>query len=939
MTPSFGVQSNRNFFTLMAICLLLTLAIPAQAVTSVEVAKLLQSDGVAGDLFAISYSIDGDTVILGANLDDDIPNSSGSAYVYVRNTAGIPCPETSLVDPWCQEAKLAPEDPEAFEWFGYAVAVSGDTAVVTARRDDNDTDDGATFWREGSAYVFTRSGSVWTQQAKLRADDLSRDPWFGTHADIQGDTLVVGARKDDQKGEDAGAAYVFTRTGNTWSQQAKLMASDGDAFDLFGTYVALDGNLLAVGAHGNDDDGNGSGSAYVFVRDGTNWTEEGKLTADDAAAGDLFGIRLSLSGNTVVVGSPQHGIGPGAAYVFGRGGFSWSQQAKLTASDGVVGDGYGFTVGISGNVVIVGADTEDGDVVDSDAGAVYVYQRSPIGWVELQKVTASDGGFWFGSGLDFSGDSAVIAALPFGITFLGSAYVLEFDIDDDGSRDLLDNCPITPNPSQSDSNGNGIGDECDIGATQTFGDGGLPYDGDGLSCSSCLANGWTFNAGGLIPDAGEEETGDVALLYDNGTVSGYHLQAWDGFPRVDTRVIGDLANAYAAVLRFNARHSGVGDGVTLRAFIFNFHDDRLDGALSNTAASIASTDTTWQTFTIPIDPASLEAFPFDELNPRTITETLSDVSLFGLRHDPGFTGPGTPAPIAAAVYFDDIELIVDPDIDGDGIDNDVDTAPWVASFDFGDGTTFGTITDLGNQILSITDAPSPDGVRITAAPGGGPAATVNVCGAADLSIDAVDDVVVTCGSVQVFVFEGELEMVVEVNGEPAILSIPADNKVTFEPETPTAPATFTTPPENTAPVIVEVGGAEIPIAPGESFTLVPFDDFFAGIEIRNDKLEIKGGFAPGSAGDDIGPLSEDVTVSVGSLILTVPAGSMSSRTSNKFKFEGPIDGVELELKIDRHENGSYTFKVEAETDLSGAGNPIGLTLTIGNDAGTISVDT
>ena len=665
MTTSIGVRSNGNIFTQMAVCLLLILAAPSWAVTSTEVAKLVQSDAAVDDFFGFSYSIDGDTVILGAYHDDDFPDSSGSAYVFVRNTAEIQCPETSLIDPWCQEAKLAPLDPEAFEWFGYAVAVSGDTAVVTARRDDNNTDDGAKFRREGSAYVFVRSGTVWTQQAKLRANDLSEDPWFGTHADLEGDTLVVGARKDDQRGIDAGAVYVFTRTGTAWSQQAKLMASDGEAGDLFGTFVSLDGNLLAIGAHGNDDDGAGSGSAYVFVRDGTNWSQEAKLTADDAAAGDLFGIRLALSGNTVIVGSPQYGVGPGAAYVFGRYGSAWSQQAKLTPSDGFAGDGYGFTVGLLGNIALVGADTDDDQGFES--GSVYVYSRTPTGWSEEAKLLASDGSAdnWFGSGFSMSGDTAVVAALPIFTSSISAAYVLEFDIDDDGYKDSLDNCPITPNPGQPDSNGNGIGDECDIGATQTFGDNGSPYNGDGLSCSSCLGNGWTFNVGGLVPDAGEDGTGDVALLYDNGSVSGYHLQAWDGFPRIDTRVIGDLANAHAAVLRFRARHSGVGDGVTLRAYIFNFHDDRFDGALSNTAASIANTDTTWQTYTISIDPASLEAFPFDELNPRTLTETLSDVSVFGLRHDPGFTGPGTPAPIAAAVFFDDIELLLDGDEDGD----------------------------------------------------------------------------------------------------------------------------------------------------------------------------------------------------------------------------------------------------------------------------------
>ena len=180
----------------------------ASAVTAVEIDKLLAADGAPGDLFGFGVAIDGDTVVIGAALDDDVPLSSGSAYVFVRNTAGDVCAETQTVDPWCQQQKLTADDAERRERFGYSVALFGDTAVITAPRGDDGSDDGTGF-RAGSAYVFVRSGTVWSQQAKLRADDFSDEAFFGSSAAISGDVVVIGARDEDTNGIDAGAATRF----------------------------------------------------------------------------------------------------------------------------------------------------------------------------------------------------------------------------------------------------------------------------------------------------------------------------------------------------------------------------------------------------------------------------------------------------------------------------------------------------------------------------------------------------------------------------------------------------------------------------------------------------------------------------------------------------------------------------------------------------------
>jgi len=465
-----------------------------------------------------------------------------------------------------------------------------------------------------------------------------------------------------------------------------------------------------VGAPGDDDDGNNSGSAYVFVRNtsaqvcplsGTAdpWCEEAKLKADNAAAGDMFGQEVALSIFTALIGAPGDGSNPGSAYVFGLQENAWTKQGELTASDGFAGDGFALAVAISGHTALVGANNDDDN--GTDTGSTYVFGRTHSQWIELDKLTASDGGNWFGSSIAFQDDTAVIGALDIiDAANNGTAYVIEFDGDDDGVRDELDNCPLDSNSGQSDTNSNNVGDVCDIGATQSFGDNGAPVISDGtINCSACFGNGWYFDLGAVVADAGEDGVGDYALHYDNGTTpTGYHFQSWEGYEIVDTRFLGDLVSAGATRFRFRARHSGQGDSVTLRAYIFNYNDGRKDGAISNDAVSIANTDTTWQTYSIPVQPADMEAFAFDAQLARTTTETLSGVSQFGLRHDPDFTGPQIPARINANIFFDDLELVLDSD--GDGHEDEADNCPAVANADQADDDADG----IGNACDPVFEA-------------------------------------------------------------------------------------------------------------------------------------------------------------------------------------------------------------------------------------------
>ena len=252
--------------------------------TPAQIGKLIASDAAASDSFGRTVAVSGDTAVVGAYQDDDAGNVSGSAYVFVRS-GGV----------WIQQAKLTASDAAVADQFGYSVALSGDTAVVGAITDDHAGGSDA-----GSAYVFVRSGTVWTQQAKLTASDAATVDVFGYSVALSGDTAVIGARLDDHSSlADVGSTYVFVRTGGVWSEQAKLIAFDPDSTDHFGSAVAVAGNTAVVGSNeDNNAGGADAGSAYVFVRTGGAWALQAKLTAADAAATDYFGFAVAVSSDT-----------------------------------------------------------------------------------------------------------------------------------------------------------------------------------------------------------------------------------------------------------------------------------------------------------------------------------------------------------------------------------------------------------------------------------------------------------------------------------------------------------------------------------------------------------------------------------------------------------------------------------------------------------------
>ena len=390
------------------------------------VQKVTASDGAEYADFGHSVSISGDLMVAGAlyaRIDSGPASGSqtGSAYIFEQAGDGT----------WSEVAQLFASDAWSSDFFGRSVSISGDLVVVGASgNDDNGTS-------SGSAYIFEQDGKgTWSEVAKLTASDAVAGAIFGYSVSISGDLVVVGASGNDDNGISSGSAYIYERDGNgAWSEVAKLNASDGNQADLFGSGVSISGDTVVVGSYLDDDNGFDSGSAYIYERagDGT-WPEVAKLTASDPDEYDEFGFSVSISGDRVVVGADyddDNGSASGSAYIFERNGKgTWSEVAKLTASDAAVSDRFGGSVAISGDLVLVGARLDD-DNGWSNSGSAYVYERDGKGtWSEMAKLTASDGAEndWFGYSVSISDNQAVIGSKfdNDNGTASGSAYIYGF---------------------------------------------------------------------------------------------------------------------------------------------------------------------------------------------------------------------------------------------------------------------------------------------------------------------------------------------------------------------------------------------------------------------------------------------------------------------------------------------------------------------------------
>lgn len=375
---------------------------PGQLSQFIETAQLFAPDGQAGDHFGTAVDVDGDTMVVGTT--------------YFSYQGGATEPDAAYVfvrdgGAWSFQAKLTASDGTAGDRFGNAVAIEGDTILVGAYFADVDGNE-----EQGAAYVFTRSGDTWTEQGRLTAGDGVADDQFGWSVSLSGDTALVGTDRRPVGGQvRQGAAYVFTRSGNTWSELARLSASDGADGDQFGYAVAVSGSTAVVGARGATVDGNNlEGAAYIFADAGSGWTEQTKLSASDGDVGDGFGTSVALDDTTVIIGAEFSTLGGyfgrGAAYVFTGAGAGWSEQDKLIAGDYENNHGFGQSVAVDGDTALVGTPSSVSD--NENQGAAYVFTRSNSLWSEQAKLTPSAGaeGDLFGENVALNAGTALVGA-------------------------------------------------------------------------------------------------------------------------------------------------------------------------------------------------------------------------------------------------------------------------------------------------------------------------------------------------------------------------------------------------------------------------------------------------------------------------------------------------------------------------------------------------
>ncbi len=314
--------------------------------------------------------------------------------------------------------KLFASDPTSYDYFGCSVCVDGDIAFIGAEL--------AGMYGAGAVYVFNNNDTMWTEQQILVASDPCGGDYFGCSVSFDENYAIIGAKLNYGNHFHSGSAYIFQLVGGMWQEKELLVATDGATDDAFGFSVSISGSYAIVGAHGDDDVGENSGSAYIYERNGSTWVQEQKLTASDGAPGDWFGSAVSISGDYAAVGAYKKNSGTGAVYIFKRDGSTWVQEQKLTASDGWDWDEFGRSVSIEDENVIIGAPSDDDYGYFS--GSAYIFRKTGSSWIEEQKLTNSGGteGDLFGRSVCISGEYAFVGANGED-DYIGSAFVFRCD--------------------------------------------------------------------------------------------------------------------------------------------------------------------------------------------------------------------------------------------------------------------------------------------------------------------------------------------------------------------------------------------------------------------------------------------------------------------------------------------------------------------------------
>jgi FG-GAP repeat len=477
---------------------------PQMSLVTTSETKIVPPNGKPSDLFGFSVALSGDILVAGTPYEDSQALDSGAAYVFVRNN-GV----------WTFEQKLISPDFGPGLWFGYSVAIDGDTLIVGAPKANGQ------FLGTGAAYVFIRTNGSWSPLPKIAPADGKAGDMFGQAVDIAGNSLLVGTPQSDTKGIDAGAAYVFVWNGTTYVEQKKIFPSDSKAGDHFGAAVAMSGETAVIGAPDADVFGPDSGSAYAFFRQGNLWSQQKKFIGSNGAAGDGFGWSVDIDQDTAVIGSPKDdstNLDAGAAYVFERTGITWNSAGSLTSLGSAADDRFGSSVAISGSLIVVGALLDD--TADMNAGAAYLFSHQGSAFSQNLEVLASDAadGDAFGFAVAISGQTAIVSAYlddDLG-TSSGAAYIYEL------LRDAGEPCVNgTDCSSGFCADGFCCNLACDLGA-----------------CDSCSKAG------------GAPENGVCTL------VDGAMCDDGDGCTEVDTCLAGKCIGAYPKMCAANATCAG-----------------------------------------------------------------------------------------------------------------------------------------------------------------------------------------------------------------------------------------------------------------------------------------------------------------------------------------------------------------------------------------------
>jgi hypothetical protein len=392
-------------------------------------AQLSTNTGATGDDFGSSVAISGNTAVVSSLSGGAQGGYIGSVFVFQRNGST-----------WSFQQKLLPNRPESIANYGCSIAISGDTIAVG--------DVGYTLQDTGLVHVFQRIGQSWSQQVRLEGGYT-----FGRSVAISGNTLVVGESAANTAVSSSGAASVYRFNGSTWGLEQQLSASDAGFADAFGVSVGISGETVIVGAFADDISSSVDvGSAYIFKRNGTTWSEQAHLISAESTIGDYCGWSVSISGDTAAVGCYGDSLpnmnGVGSVYVYQRSGTVWNGLPRINASNASASTNFGYSVAIIGDILLVGAHRYDSPQ-SQNTGAAYIFQRFGSTWTETSFLTLDNGapGDLFGQSVALS-DNTLLVGVPNGdppaSINIGAVNVYTFrpsirntgDFDGDGLVDL-----------------------------------------------------------------------------------------------------------------------------------------------------------------------------------------------------------------------------------------------------------------------------------------------------------------------------------------------------------------------------------------------------------------------------------------------------------------------------------------------------------------------